>query len=322
MRLYAFVLLTIVSVAPAAESTRWAVRNLRAGIIGTDTAHAPELTNLFRMHPEWKIRVVAAVQAGSPDLPVSAERVAKGAALLHARFGVEIVGSIEDLLPRVEVVLLEGVDGRAHLAQATPVLQAGKRLFIDKPLAASLEDARRIVQLSRETGTPFFSCSSYRFHPDVPRLRDEPGVGRVSEVQTSSPFSTLEFHPDLYFSGIHGVEALYAILGPGCVSVSRKAKNGADITTGRWSDGRIGIYHGPAPGEKVPTIRVSGPMGSIEALGDGGCQGLARAIAQFFQTGRPPVNPAETIEIFEFMTAAQQSKERSGASVALQSLRK
>ena len=52
--------------------------------------------------------------------------------------------SIEAMLAKVDVVLLESVDGRPHLAQATPVLKAGKRVFIDKPLAASLEDAKRI----------------------------------------------------------------------------------------------------------------------------------------------------------------------------------
>lgn len=323
MRMCLFVLtLAVASTTLAGESTRWATKDLRAGIIGTDTSHVPEFTALFRSHPEWRIKVVAAVKGGSPDLPTSADRVEKFAALIHARFGVQIVESINDLLEKVDVVLLESVDGRPHLAQATPVLVAGKRLFIDKPLAAGLEDARRIVQLSKETGTPFFSCSSYRFHPDVPALRDHPGVGRVSKVQASSPFNTIEFHPDLYFYGIHGVEALYAVMGPGCVSVSRRVENGADVTTGRWKDGRLGVYYGPAPGEKAPTIRVLGDEGSIEALGDGGYEGLVRAMAQFFHTGRPPVSPAETIEIFEFMTAAQRSKDRGGAQVSLEELRK
>ena len=323
MRTCTFVLtLTIASAAFAAQSPKWAARDLRAGIIGTDTSHVPEFTSLFRSHPQWRIKVVAAFKGGSPDLPTSADRVEKFAATIHSRFGVEIVDSIEELLQKVDVVLLESVDGRPHLAQATPVLTAGKRLFIDKPLAASLEDARRIVRLSKETGTPFFSCSSYRFHPDIPRLRDDPGVGKVSKVQASSPFNKLEFHPDLYFYGIHGVEALYAVVGTGCVSVSRKAENGADITTGQWKDGRLGIYYGPAKGEKPPTIRVWGTEGSIEAAGDGGYEGLVRAMAEFFQTGRPPVNPAETIEIFEFMTAAQQSKDRGGVQVLLEQLRK
>jgi hypothetical protein len=315
MRIWA--LLFAVAAPLAAESPSWAAKDLRAGIIGTDTSHVPAFTELFRAHPEWRIKVTAAFKAGSPDLPTSANRVEGFAKTIHEKYGVELVGSIEELLPKVDVVLLESVDGRPHLAQATPVLKAGKRLFIDKPLAASLDDVRRIVAISKETGTPFFSCSSMRFHPDIPRLRDNPGVGKVLKVQGSSPLSKLEFHPDLFFYGIHGIEPLYAVMGPGCVSVSRKMEGGADITRGKWTDGREGVYHGVLAKEKMPLIRVWGTQGTTDATGPDDYLGLVRAIAEFFQTGRAPVDPAETVEIFEFMTAAQVSKEHGGAETPL-----
>jgi hypothetical protein len=323
MRTCTFVLmLTTVSAALGAESPFWATKDLRAGIIGTDTSHVPEFTNLFRSHPQWRIKVVAAFKGGSPDLPTSADRVEKFAATIHDKYGVEIVGSIEELVQKVDVVLLESVDGRPHLAQATPVLKAGKPLFIDKPLAASLDDARKIVQLAKATATPFFSASSSRFHPDIARLRDNPKVGKVTKVQGGSPFSKLEFHPDLYFYGIHGVEALYAVMGPGCVSVARKIEGTTDVTTGKWKDGRIGVYYGVIKGAQPPVVQVWGTEGTAQSTGEGGYEGLVRAMAEFFQTGRSPVNPAETIEIFEFMTAAQQSKDRGGAQVPLEELRK
>lgn len=310
--------------APATAADKapdWAQRDLRAGIIGTDTSHVPAFTGLFQSRPEWRIKVVAAFKGGSPDLPTSADRVEKFAATIQEKYGVEIVDSIDELLGKVDVVLLESVDGRPHLAQAEPVLKAGKRLFIDKPLSASLDDARRIAELSKQTGTPFFSSSSFRFHPDVPRLRDNPGVGKVTKVQGSSSFSKLAFHPDLFFYGIHGVDALYAVMGTGCVSVSRKVEDGADITTGRWKDGRVGVYHGVVKGEPQPALRIWGSEGTAESAGSAGYEGLVRAMAEFFHTGRPPVDPAETIELFEFMTAAQLSKDRGGVEVALEELR-
>ena len=169
---------------------------------------------------------------------------------------------------------------------------------------------------------PGQQLSSSRFHPDIPRLREKPGVGKVTKVQGSSPFNILAHHPDLYFYGIHGVEALYAVMGPGCVSVSRKIDANSDVTTGRWKDGRLGVYYGPLKGEKPPMIRVWGEAGTTDSAGEEGYDGLVRAIAEFFQTGRPPVDAAETLEIFEFMTAAQVSKDRGGAEVSLETLRK
>jgi predicted dehydrogenase len=327
VRAFAFLLAGLTaSVAWAAEpSPAWATKELRAGIIGTDTSHVPAFTKTLNdAHPEWRVKVVAAFKAGSPDLPTSATRLEGFAKTIQEKHGVEIVDSIDALLAKVDVVLLESVDGRPHLAQATPVLKAGKRLFIDKPLAASLEDARAIARLSKETGTPFFSSSSYRFYPDIPKLREQAAAGKATKVQGSSPFSKLAHHPDLYFYGIHGVEGLYAVMGPGCVSVSRKTDGGADVTTGKWQDGRVGVYHGVVgKGEKQPMIRVWDKAGATtESKGAAGYDGLVKAIAEFFHTGRPPVDPAETIEIFEFMSAAQLSHERGGAEVPLSELRK
>jgi hypothetical protein len=309
--------------APAVGSPKWAVKDLKAGIIGTDTSHVPAFTATFASHPEWRIKVVAAFKGGSPDLPTSANRVDGFAKTIQDKHGVEIVESIEALIAKVDVVLLESVDGRPHLAQVTPVLKAGKRVFVDKPLAASLEDARRILQIAKETGTPLFSASSARFHSDIARLRDNPGVGKVTKVQASYTLNPLPFHPDLFFYGIHGVEALYAVMGTGCARVSRRIEGTTDVTTCQWKDGRVGVYYGLLKtGEKPPMVRIWGDKGTTESSGPEGYDGLVTAIAEFFQTGRPPVDPAQTLEVFEFMTAAQLSKERGGAEVSLAELRK
>jgi predicted dehydrogenase len=309
--------------AGSEDAPRWAVKDLRAGIIGTDTSHVPTFTKVLHSRPEWKVRVVAAFKGGSPDLPLSATRVDKFAATIQEEHGVELVDSIEDLLEQVDVVLLTSVDGRPHLAQVTPVFAARKRVFIDKPLAASLEDVNRIVQLSRQTRTPFFSASSVRFHPEIPRLRNYPGVGKVTRVRASYVLNIIPFHPDLYYYGIHGVEALYAVMGRGCMTLERTIEEDADITTCRWKDGRIGVYHGlPKANPAQPLLTVMGTDGVTSISGSGGNEGIVRAIAEFFHTGRSPVNVAETVEVFEFMTAAELSKERNGASVSLAELRR
>jgi len=305
-----------------AESPPWAARDLKAGIIGTDTSHVPAFTDLLHKHPEWRIRVVAAYPGGSPDMPDSATRVQKYAKEIQDKHRVEGVESIEALLAKVDVVMLESVDGRPHLAQARPVLKAGKRLFIDKPFAGNLADAREIVGLAKETGTPFFSCSCARFQPEIWRLRADAGVGKVTKVQGSSPMHLEPHHPDLFWYGIHGVEALYTVLGPGCVSVSRKIEGNLDVTTGRWKDGRIGVFRGVKQGDYTPIVKVWGDKGEYETPGGFDYSGLVRVMAEFFHTGKPPIDPQETLEIVEFMTAAQLSSDRGGAEVPLDEVRK
>ncbi len=146
-------------------------KSLRAGIIGLDTSHVTAFTQLLNA-PDPKpgvagVRVVAAYPGGSPDLPASRDRVAGYTQELREKYGVAIVGSIEELLSRVDVVLLESVDGRPHLEQARPVFQAHKPVFIDKPVAGSLADAIAIFELARATNTPCFSSSSLRFSPGI-----------------------------------------------------------------------------------------------------------------------------------------------------------
>ena len=313
--------LVLVASPAAPEPQAWATKELRAGIIGTDTSHVPQFVRIFHAHPEWKVKVVAAFKGGSPDLPLSATRL-EGFAKAIQGDGVEIVDSIDALLAKVDVVLLTSVDGRPHLAQVAPVFKAGKRVFIDKPLAASLDDVRRIVALSAQTRTPFFSASSARFHRDIPRLRDAP-AGSMKTVEATYLMQPLEFHPDLFYYGIHGVEALYAIMGTGCTSLSRRNEGDADVTTCTWRDGRVGRFRGlPKADSTQPLIRVTGTTGTIETKGTADNEAIVAAIAEFFHTGRTPVDVAQTVEVFEFMTAAQLSKERGGAEVRLAELRK
>jgi hypothetical protein len=316
------ILMAAISTALGAEPEPWATKDLRAGIIGTDTSHVPAYTGLFAKHPEWRIKVAAAFPGGSPDVKSSADRVEQFAKTINEKYGVELAPSIEAMLAKVDVVLIESVDGRPHLDQARPVFRARKRLFIDKPFAGSLKDAREIVRLAQESGTPFFSCSCARFQPEVWRLRSDAGVGKVSKVQGSSPLSFEPHHPDLFWYGIHGVEALFTVMGPGCVSVSRKAEGDLDWTTGRWEDGRIGIFRGVKKGDYKPVVKVWGEKGEVETPGGFGYEGLVRVMAEFFHTGKAPIDPQETLQIYEFMTAAQLSSERGGAEVKLEEVRK
>src|SRR5687767_3549606 len=107
----------IVLVVSASASTVGA--QVRIGIIGCDTSHVPAFTKLFN-DPKAEgdlagFKVVAAFPGGSPDLKKeSMDRVPGFVEQLRAG-GVEIVDSIPKLLEKVDVVLLESVDGRPHL---------------------------------------------------------------------------------------------------------------------------------------------------------------------------------------------------------------
>ena len=132
---------------------------LAIGILGLDTSHAVAFSKVFN-DPAAPgelagMRVVAGYPGGT-EIPASKNRVDRFTRQL-AEMGIEIVESIPELLSKVDVVLLESVDGRTHLDQARQVFEAGKPVFIDKPVAGSLEDVLAIEALARKYGVPWFS---------------------------------------------------------------------------------------------------------------------------------------------------------------------
>jgi Oxidoreductase family, NAD-binding Rossmann fold len=296
--------------APAAD--------LRLGLIGTDTSHATAFTSALNdaSSPNHVpgARVVAAFKGGSPDLEESRKRLDVYAAELRDKWGVRFVPSISDLCPLVDGLLLESVDGRPHLAQFREAVRCGKPVFIDKPLASTLADAFAIARLARESNIPWFSASALRFSP-IAELRNPQAVSAI--VWAPAP---LEPHHqlDLSWYGIHAVEMLYTLLGPGCLEVERMSSPDDDVITGRWKDGRLGTVH---------TQRPYGKYGGVVFLRDRTLQArpdipidyipLVRQIVAFMQTKVPPVSNGETLEIFEFMDASQRSVASGGSVVKL-----
>jgi predicted dehydrogenase len=297
---------------------------LRAGIIGLDTSHVVAFTQLLNA-PEPKpelagVRVVAAYPGGSPDIPSSHDRVAGYTQELRDKLGVAIVGSIDDLLSRVDVVLLESVDGRPHLEQARPIFRARKPVFIDKPVAGSLADAIAIFELARTTNTPCFSSSSLRFSPGIAGMRQNTKVGEILGCDAYGPCSLEEHHPDLFWYGVHGVETLFTIMGPGCERVSRIQTEGTELVAGVWKEGRVGTFRGIRQGHHDYGATVFGTKGVAPSGGYAGYEPLVVEIVKFFKTGKAPVSPQETLEIFAFMEAADESKRQGGKPVDIESV--
>ena len=307
-------LLCVLSVALTASAA-----DLRLGIVGTDTSHTVAFASVLN-DPANKdhvagARIVAAYKGGSPDIPESWNRVEKFSSELQSKWGVELVPDIKTLCGKVDAILLESVDGRAHLKQAREVFDCGKPLFIDKPLAATLEDAREIARLGKEKGVKWFSASSLRFSEGLPRMKMENMNGAI----TWGPGPLEEHHQlDLSWYGIHAVEMLYAILGPGCREVTRVSSLDADVVTGQWNDGRIGTVRLIRPYSKFGAVTFS-PKEIIQSDKDlyTGYKPLLVEILKFFESGRVPVREEETLEMFAFMDAALRSKNAGGAPTRL-----
>lgn len=294
---------------------------LRLGMIGLDTSHVTAFTELLN-NPSNKNfipggRVVAAFKGGSPDVESSATRVDGFTKTLQEKYKVEIVPTIEELCQKVDAVLLESVDGRPHLEQARPVIKAGKPLFIDKPMAGSLRDVIEIFRLAKAANVPVFSSSSYRYYDSLVTLK-KMDVGEIKGAISYGPASLEKTHPDLFWYGVHATEALFAVMGTGCETVTRVSTPDTDVVDGIWKGGRVGSLRGLRNADSPHKVILFGTKRvANQPEGPSDYAPLLREIMKFFQTKIAPIDPQETIELFAFMEAADESKRQGGKPVSI-----
>ena len=297
-----------------------AQETIKIGIIGLDTSHSIAFTKFLNGEGQKekykKYQIVAAYPHGSRTIKSSYDRIPAYIEQVEA-LGVEVVSSIEELLKKVDCVMLETNDGNMHLEQANEVFKSGKTMFIDKPLGASLAQAIAIYELSRKYNVPFFSSSSLRYVPQNQDLRNGK-FGKVLGADCYSPHKPEPSHPDFGWYGIHGVETLFTVMGTGCVSVNRMSSDSTDVVVGKWADGRIGTFRGLQQGKSIYggtayTARGAVPVGPYQ-----GYEVLLDEILHFFDTRIVPISEKETLEIFTFMEASIQSKKKHGKIISME----
>jgi predicted dehydrogenase len=294
----------------------------RIGMIGLDTGHSVAFTkslndpNAGDTYRGYK--VVVAVPEGTDNILEWKNRIPEFTKEVQEQ-GVEIVHSIDEMLKKVDVVIISCIDGNKHLEQVLPVFKAGKPVFIDKPFAGSLADAYAIAEAAKQYNVPVFSSSSLRYIEGANEIADGK-LGKIIGADAYSPAHIEVHHPDLFWYGVHGVEILFTIMGTGCKSVKRTFTEDTDVVTGIWDDNRIGTYRGIRKGEGGYGATVFGEKGIFVLDKYNGYNPLLVKIAEFFDTGIVPVSIAETLEIFAFMQAAEESKLQGGVSVNIETV--
>ncbi len=294
---------------------------LRIGIVDFDTSHVVQFTKRLNKVdvPEDQVveggKVVCGFRGSSDITP--AERMDEYTEQVTA-MGVELVDQPEDMIGRIDAVLIESQAGSVHLERVRPFLEAGVPAFVDKPFADTAANAKAMAELAEKHGVALFSSSSLRFSDEVLALKaQQEEVGAVVGANAYSPASLHEGNPGLLHYGIHGVETLYALMGPGCRYVQTMFTDGAEVTMGLWEGDRIGVVRGTRAGSHSYGFCAWGEKKVVQSTISTAniYRNLLREIIKTFQTGRPSVPLSETIEIIAFINAALESAQNGGAKV-------
>ena len=290
---------------------------LKFGILDFDSSHAVEFTKRLNHKdvPEDQWVEGGKVVVGCPgESKLSPERIPVFTQTMK-KLEVPLVDKPADMIGKADVMLIESVDGSVHYERAKPFLEAGIPCFVDKPFTCSVADARKLVDLAAKKKLPLFSSSSLRFAPELVAYTADDKKGKVLGAVAWGPADRHERNPGLFHYGIHAVEVLYTLMGPGCESVTCTSDKAVDVVTGHWRDGRVATVRGTRSGASA-----YGAVAFAEKATQNVTIGtkyiyreLLKKIVEMFKTGKSPLDIAETTEIMAFIEAANKSAANHGA---------
>lgn len=315
---YGSLALGVSGIVPVSQAGNLMAADLKVGIVGL-SVHSAAFSQILNDPNKKKDLVGCRITAlyhppGNPDVDFTKDQLDKFEKDIVA-MGVKMVGSMDEMIAMVDVVMIETNDGRPHLDEVMPAFKAGKPVFIDKPVAASLKGVLEIYEKAEEYKVPIFTSSALRYVEGI----EDINKGEVLSASTFSPASLEKSHTDLFWYGIHGVELLYSVMGAGCSEVMQVQHTPAeDLVVGYWDDGRVGIFRGIRKGKGGfgGTVFTENDILTLGTFT--GYRSLVVKIVEFFLTRKAPVPVAETLEIYAFMEAAQESKKRGGKRISLE----
>ncbi|MFH0939563.1 MAG: Gfo/Idh/MocA family oxidoreductase, partial [Planctomycetota bacterium] len=237
-------------------------------------------------------------------LSMSPEHIPEFTKTVVEECGVQLVDKPEDMIGKVDGIMIESVGGSAHLERAMPFLEAKVPTWIDKPLACSTQDARAIIKLAKKHKTPLFSASTLRYGLEVQKIkamREE--LGAPLAVDVYGKHQARAFNPGWLNYGFHTTELLFELIGPGFQKLKFVAAGAVAHASGSWKSGAIGsvtlISEGDCPfgftyfGEKkTQSVCIDMKYGYRELL---------KKIVEFFNTGNAPTPIENAFEVIKYL---------------------
>jgi virulence factor len=295
---------------------------IRLGIVDFDTSHVVAFTQRLNHIEAGEDQWIEGAQVvmGCPGTSLMSPERVPGFTEKMKSYGVPLVDDPTEMIGKVDGVLIESVDGSVHYDRAKPFLEAGIPMFIDKPFTCSLEQAKKLAEMAEKNNVALFSSSSLRYGVEVQEVKEkEAEVGKVIGADAYSPGSLHPRNPGLFNYGIHGLETLYALMGPGCTSVWAISTDGVDVVTGAWNDGRIGTLRATRAGAHSYGFTAFCEKKVVSAAINAGFiyRELLKRIVGMFETGQSPLDIRETLEIIAFIEAAMVSARQDGERIPL-----
>lgn len=240
-----------------------------------------------------------------------AQHVAKAALIPH------VLQNPEDAIGKVDAVLVATDIGSEHVARCRPFVEAGIPVFIDKPMVDNAADLKIFCEWV-EDGKAILSSSAMRYCKEFAPYRiSTHNLGELRYVSITTP-KTWERY------GIHALEAVYPILGPGFISATHNGTAEHNI-----------IHYSHQTGAEVVVVAISDMFGSFGDLTLAGTAASLQSSSSdsyyafktqlesfvgYLRTGERPFPWSETVELMKMLIAGLISRAGNGRKVLLDTI--
>ncbi|MFD6816571.1 Gfo/Idh/MocA family oxidoreductase [Microbacterium sp. NPDC059771] len=274
-------------------------------IVGIENTHATEIVRHLNGEEAADLPVrVSALVAG--EVERTRELAELGAI-------TRIAPEVSELNGAVDALIVTSRDGALHRALAVPFLEAGTPVWVDKPLATTLDDADAILAAAERGGTTVTSFSTLRWLDDTAAIADAvAGVGALQSLTVSGPADADSPHGGLFFYGIHHADVAQHLLPGAAEGVEVERADGRVVA--RYRVGGVPVvldFVRPEGDAAVPFhVTAVGTGGTVERdieVGPDYVRPGVDAFVRMLLTGETPVPVAqlrEPVAVLEQITRA------------------
>ncbi len=286
---------------------------LKIGIVGSDNSHAfaySKLANVDRIAGD-QCRVVAIWG----QEPARTQEVAQQGQI------ATIVDHPEALLDLVDLALVVDRHGDLHAEHAVPFLERGIPVYVDKPLAISLEDCERMMASARRSGALLTSFSALRFAPTTEALADDvKSVGKIKAAHLAGPCDFESQYGGPFFYATHVAEIALRLIGEDVETLFAHCCGKTVAVQVTWKNGALATftYLGDAAYHFHATLFGAEGMAAREITGGDGAyaEGL-KTVLSMLETGVRPLTDEQLLRPVVMVHAIQKSLEGGGKDISL-----
>jgi predicted dehydrogenase len=276
---------------------------MRIGIVGAENSHTVAIAKTLNIEKAVPGFEVTHVWGETPEFAAKASEDGQIP---------NVVADYQEMIGKVEAVLVDHRHGKYHLEAARPFVEAGMPVFVDKPFTTDLDEGVAFVRLAKAKGVPITSYSVLSLQQSSLGFAEEmKGIGALRSLVTAGPVDIDSPHGGVFFYGVHQVDLICNLVEAAPVSVSTVRKGDDGVATITFDSGAFAVVHclkdAWGPGFLATAYGSQKAVHQVLAFDEKMYLAGIKRFCRMFETGVEPAAPITYLRPVAVLAAMQKS---------------